>query len=119
MQRDTAYQILDYSANGLLPPELSRYSNATLSKVVTGFLEDISHGVINWCIGMSDASFITSALLPALSANNTFLTPTGPTYFRIVAFAKPTHSRMGRFSSTHLTECCLSIFMIAPYFDLH
>jgi hypothetical protein len=36
----------------------------------------------------------------SFSANNTFPYPTGPTYSRIVAFAKPTQSRMGRFPST-------------------
>jgi hypothetical protein len=60
----------------------------------------------HYLYNMNDMNFCPST---ALAANNTFLTPTGPTYSRIVAFAKPTHSRMGRFPSTHLTECCLSI----------
>ena len=52
-----------------------------------------------------------SELLPSttLAANNVFHTPTRPTYSRIVTFVKPTHSRMGRFLSTHTTKHCLSI----------
>lgn len=36
----------------------------------------------------------------SFTADNTFPYPTGPTYFRIVTFVKPTQSRMGRFPST-------------------
>ena len=53
-----------------------------------------------------ESNFCPSA---TLAANNTFPDPTGPTYFRIVTFVKPTQSRMGRFPSTHSTEYCLSI----------
>ena len=45
----------------------------------------------------------------ALSADDVFPAPTGPTYSRIVAFAKPAQSRTGRFPSTHSTVHCLSI----------
>ena len=62
----------------------------------------------------------------SFSANNAFLTPTGPTYSRIVtnaanltewtyAFCED-HALYGmaRFTSTHLTKHCLSIL---PYFN--
>ena len=54
------------------------------------------------------------------SANNTFLTPTGPTLlivrqdnshrFTSTRILKPGKSLPGRFSSTHITKCCLSYF---------
>jgi hypothetical protein len=54
----------------------------------------------NMMPGLHGVSFLTSVLASSFSASNFFPYPTGPTYSRIVAFAKPTHSRVGRFPST-------------------
>ena len=55
-----------------------------------------------------------------LSADNTFRTPTGPTLLivrHLTFLIVSTHCEaqdlaLGRFPSTHLTECCLSILYL-------
>ena len=66
-----------------------------------------------------DADVYESNFCPVttLSANNTFLTPTGPTLLivrHLTLLIVSTHCEArdpapGRFPSTHLTKCCLSI----------
>ena len=61
----------------------------------------------------------------AFSADNTFLTPTGPTLLivRHLAFLiVSTHCEardpaLGRFPSTHITKCCLSILAVPRGFE--
>ena len=47
--------------------------------------------------------------MAAFSANNTFLTPTGPTLLIVRHFREARDLAPGRFPSTHITKCCLSI----------
>ena len=71
----------------------------------------------------SSLAYASSNFCPstALAANNTFLTPTGPTLLIVRqshllelpmhTWLKPGKSLPGRFPSTHLTKCCLSILV--------
>ena len=54
------------------------------------------------------------------SADNTFLTPTGPTLLivRHILSVKPGKSLPGRFPSTHITKYCLSIWTFSFTPDL-
>lgn len=79
------------------------YHYGGTSKILKGL-----HGARRWGIHSQLLSF------GSLSANNTFQTPTGPTLLivRHILSVKPGKSLPGRFPSTHLTRCCLSI--LAP-----
>ena len=79
-------------------------ANCTTSVLLRNGIWSRIHGV------KKEGTYLNFCPVAAFSANNTFLTPTGPTYSRIVAFAKPGKSLPGRFPSTHLTKCCLSIW---------